>query len=355
MTSFTRYNIRFFALLVPAAVLYFGVDLQYSLNRIDGYSDISRGGHEVVFFGDSSVYTVGACDTGRNGISDWFGLMSGKQVYTVANPGYSANLYKSFLHRLGESRNLPDLVVIPINLRNFSANWFSDPTAARSVERAAMELVADPVNIDWWYEYLRARFSGEIRREAAHWKAEPVIYGGMSLGTRQEIDDTLRRGLGNKKSFECWSDERFPYAKELKLRYQYHYMNVIGPDHALFDSISSLAAGLKRIGVPVIFYLTPINIEAAGHYIGGHATEHIRTNSAVVAAWFARHGLALTDLSGLLPDEHFVDKTCACEHYDDTGRKLIAERLVAAADLSHPTNSSTLADRARRTEASRDD
>ena len=105
-------------------------------------------------------------------------------------------------------------------------------------------------------------------------------------------------------------------------------MAEISPHHRKIEAMIDIAQRLQRVGVPVLFYITPVNAELGDVYVGEAFRQQFAANVNVVREQLAAQEVELLDLSFELAAYFFTDT----EHLRQPGKHYIAEQLVARID-----------------------
>lgn len=280
---------------------------------------------DVLYFGDSTIRFYGERDVNRAGIDEFFREWSGLSVLTVANPGYSAILYSQYVRLLAKTRYKPKLVVIPVNLRGFSDSASKRPSVSFPLRQIYIKFRADGVLE--WFKYLQYRFLGLEDRQNDEWNNKPVIHGSMNLGTNRQILDSSRIN-----DFIDYAPEREPrYARQLSIKFRYHYMMDVGPNDPVLRHIDDTIGYLKKLGIPVIVYLTPINFQDGQRYAGTDFTDQVTRNFTVIRQRIESNGVRVLDLSCSLDPSNFIHKQDVFEHLNYNGRQFVAQQVAKTA------------------------
>ncbi len=282
---------------------------------------------EVLYFGDSTIRFYGARDTNKAGIDELFREQSGLSTCTIANPGFSVILYSQYVRLLATTQYKPKLAIIPVNLRGFSDSASKRPSVSFPLRQIYIRYRA---NGEFeWRNYLQYRFLGLEKRQNDAWNDKPVMYGGDNLGTNRQILDASRIN----EIIDYAPERESQYARQLAIKFRYHYMMDVGPNDPMLKHIDDTVGYLKKLGIPVLFYFTPINISDGERYAGKEFMEQVTRNFAVIRQRIETHGDGVTviDLSRLLDPSCFIHKQDVFEHLNTTGRTLVAQQVAQAA------------------------
>jgi hypothetical protein len=328
MLSFRRF---FLVLLVTGVVsLPAVVAIDFFWKQKDSYTEsllqtFNLHQTDVLYFGDSSVILYGSQDKNTAGIDLLFQAKTGLSVCSIASPGYSAVLYSEYLHLLDKTRYQPRLVIIPINLRSFTGS---------SVRRPALNFPLRQIYIRYrstgkieLLDYLKYRFLGLEERLTENWKDMPVVYDGNYLGTHRSIQDDCRI----PEILDYRPDREHLYAQQLGKKFMYHYMAPVDSNDAMFSYLDETIRYLKKRGIPVLCYLTPVNFGDGRKYAGEAFTKRNEKNIAVIGQFMKERDVAFLDLATSLDPTYFVDKRDVYEHLDFKGRDFVAGSVAKSA------------------------
>ncbi|MDD2365360.1 MAG: hypothetical protein PHN84_04280 [Desulfuromonadaceae bacterium] len=233
-------------------------------------------------------------------------------------------MYSEYVKLLDKTKYKPKLVIIPINLRSFTGS---------SIRRPALNFPLRQIYIRYrskgvfeWADYLKFRFLGYEDTLTDYWKDQQVIYDGKELGTHRSIQEQSRI----PESFDYNPERETLYAKQLGIKFRYHYMAVLAEDDAMFGYISDTINVLNKMKIPVLCYITPVNYIDGKKYVGDDFVRRIDKNLATVQYFMKKRQINIINLSKQLQPSEFIDKRDVYEHYTFVGRSLIAESLAKA-------------------------
>lgn len=279
---------------------------------------------DVLYFGDSSIRFAGSRDTNKTGIDLLFQAKSGLTVCTIANPGFSAVIYSEYVRLLDKTKYKPKLVIIPINLRSFTGS---------SIRRPALNFPLKQIYIRYkrsgqieLSDYLKYRFLGLEEQLTENWKKQQVLLDGKSLGTHNYI-----RGKSLiADSLDYAPKREYLYAEKLALKFKYHYMTQIRPDDAMLTYLDEIINYFRGKGIPILFYLTPINFQDGKKYVGEAFKIRTEENIVTIENFMKSKNIKFLNLATSLAPSAFIDKRDVFEHYNTDGRSFIAGEVAKA-------------------------
>jgi len=116
----------------------------------------------------------------------------------------------------------------------------------------------------------------------------------------------------------------------MRNRIRYLYMESITGQNRKVTTFKELARLLNDVGIKAVFYVTPVNYQLYGRYVGPEFVAQLRRNVAVVKKAVESHGYPVMDLSEALPTDGFIPEEAAnpSEHMAYKGRELVAKCLA---------------------------
>lgn len=272
---------------------------------------------DVLFFCDSTNRWIDGRDNDRRPIADMLGgFLDGSKVGSIDRGGYHAEVYEAFLELLARRRPPLRGIVVPINLRSFSAEWDLRPAYQFAEAQAQLRLVDDrlayaayPLLRTWrlWPEPESITPDG--------FRHSPVHQGTVFKGEVRDFENPSYR-------------EVTPERVKNKLIYQYLYG--LTDDHRKLTALRRIADLAARERLPVVFYVSPVDWEVGEEYLPGEFRRQVEANVAVIRRQLADYRPPLIDLALSLPAEAFSWSGYPCEHLRDTGRQLVARHVALA-------------------------
>lgn len=309
----------------------------YAKNR-DAYTDfllktLNTTPIDVLYFGDSTIRFYASHDKDKRGIDQFFQEKSKLSVCTVANPGFSPIIYRQYVKLLKLTKYKPKLIIIPINLRGFSDSICTRPSVSFPLKQIYINYRYTG-KLDW-KSYLQYRFLGREDSENDAWFDLPVIRNNRFIGTNRQVLAASR--ISDFIDYDAAREAR--YAKQLALKFNYHYMMTITQKHQMLTYLDTTIDEIKQLHIPVLIYFTPINIDDGKKYDGLDFLKRVRANFTIIRNRIERKGVPVLDLSEMLPPADFFHKADVFEHLDTEGRQKVAGKVATAALHILQTNS----------------
>lgn len=325
MSGYRRYFI--FVLVGLAFGLPVIACVDFFCKQKDRYTDsilttFNKGPSDVLWFGDSTIRFTGDRDKDKTGIDQFFGARSKLSVCTIASPGFSAQIFSQYVRLLAITRFKPRLVVITVNLRSFSDSLAKRPSVSFPLRRIYTDYRASKVFA--WRDYLDYRFLGREDRLTDVWNRSPVVRDGVIIGTNRQVMDA-----GRIDELLDYAPEREKlFSKQLALKFRYHYLMDVNDNDTMVARLKETGTYLGKLGIPVLLYATPINMQDGEGYVGTGFRAKVENNLAQIASGTAAPNVTFLDLHSLLESTRFVHKKDVFEHLDTEGRKTVGERVA---------------------------
>ena len=270
---------------------------------------------EVVFFGDSVVFTVDPDEPDRRTVSQLLQeKMPGTKILSVAHSAYNQGVYIDYLKYMIAHGVKPEKVVIEINLRSFSP--ISDRRPQYQFEKEKIFLANDlnPVFPLIYKPLLVLKYFNLQTISEVTFKQTPLYDGEKHIGTVADCyayDEKLQREQAIQKVFQCL------YLENISLR------------NRKLDDLINIAGLLRDHRIPVVFFITPIDYASGQKYFGDRFLWQINKNVSFVKSSLENQGVVFADFSASLPSSHFLwlNEGLPDEHLDSFGRESVADGI----------------------------
>lgn len=240
----------------------------------------------------------------------------GLHVINLNSSAYSPILYKDYIKIIPKNTT----VVVPINLRSFSEEWFYFNQYRFIAQRIIYSMLALDLRAVYQAIYDYFIYTKE------KYNSLNIIRDNNNLGTINNIQK-----IKIDEDFYCY--DKFYYKKEefkdkLSLKYKSFYMYKLDRNHEMFKYINEMINYAKSHSIKLVFYITPINIDHGKVIVGDDFKSSVENNVKIIKQFFIDHNIAVLDLSHGVPGENFIDQNYVCEHLDYNGRKIIAKNII---------------------------
>ncbi|MCR6629423.1 MAG: hypothetical protein NVV74_04840 [Magnetospirillum sp.] len=272
----------------------------------------------ALFFGDSVFLRVADEDQDRRPLGQMLEQASaafGGGV-SIAHSAFNLKIFEALHGVLDSTVARPHYVVLPINLRSFSPQWFHNPAwqfdehlrliRLRAADRTA---ALGPV--------------GDVRAPPGFYdafEALPVSYPLSPFTTVKQFRDII----------VSQPEEEDADRRRLATIMVFHYTHPLSPDHPLLDCLDALIAHGAKLGSTVLPVLLPLNMELGEMLVGPAFAEIVRANKQRVMERCQAAGATAIDLVDMLPPDAFFHLNSPTEHLRDHGRLALTARIMHA-------------------------
>jgi len=299
---------------------------------------------EIVYLGDSTILRVAHEDQDKRSTAQMLAAdLSGKaRVLELSHGAYHMGIFYHMMSTFRITRRQPRLMVIPINMRSFSPQWYLRP---------GWDFRAEIRLLNRYYRGQGLRTRYRRAPKDAGYEEIRVEYPLTNLRTIGEFEK-LRL---NKP------DPSTPQEQRRRDLFIYFFLHPVSDGHPLLVKLRETVRLARTLHIGVLFYLTPINVQAALSSVGREFDDYFSRNLAVVKNLLAEEkciwiengrwegddrrddSVACIDLSRALTGDCFFHTASIDEHLNEKGRRYIskevgavASRLLAPADPAAP-------------------
>jgi len=305
-------NVLLFLAIVAALQGVMGRKIPKEIRRLDRALSSPM---DIVYFCDSTNFAYSMDDADKRPISGVLqDRLPDREVFTLDHGAFNMRMYLAFSKYIVREGRKPDLLIVPINMRSFSAGWDLRPNWQFEQERF---LLRHP-HLRSFFKPLavfKAVSTNEISVETYNRTA--VHCANESVGTVAQFDFT---------EAECDA----PVDERIRKTLIFQYMYPLKPDHRLLQAMLEIVDVLSPIGVRPIFYITPLDMDTGEKYLPGSFRKTVTANVDVVKSLLRDKDATLLDLTQSLPAGDFSWTLYPNEHLNQRGKSFVVERLVEA-------------------------
>jgi hypothetical protein len=295
-------------------------------SELERFESIVRMRPDVLLFSDSTNGWVDVGDNDRRSIAELLDAELPELTVAALDSGaWHAGVYEEFVQLMARRGDAPPVIVIPINLRSFSAEWDLRP------QYQFDDLCFDIRHADApWMRGLRSPLRILGLWQAGDWTQQDyldssVLHGRKSVGTVREFDH---------------SDASTPTTEESRRTFILHYLAELAPGHRKVAALERIAELGSQAGARVVFYVTPIDRQTGDELLPNEFSQRIAANVATLRRSLEPSGARVLDLSGDLPATQFSWTQFPNEHLRDDGRRYVAARVGDAIEQRLATTES---------------
>jgi hypothetical protein len=250
---------------------------------INAFDSENRPAHLI--FGDSVALRVADDDVSKDTLEDFIEAeFGGEGSCCISHSSFHSQVFALFCNALARVRYQPRSVILPINLRSFSASWDLHPDRQFLWETATLD-----------------DFSHGREEQRQPIKSTPVskaIFQSVPLhlpsGDIRTIGEFLEviASHTNRNSSEAWNTR-------IREIFTYHYMYNLHPNHRKLRYFGSAIKTLLRKGIGVGLYITPVNYSAGNLYVGESFEKCMSDNLTMIEGYLRTFGVEVVDISDL--------------------------------------------------------
>jgi hypothetical protein len=272
---------------------------------------------DVVYFGDSTVTAV--CPGSES--KGYLAALVAKKIaphslLPLEDAAFQAHVFKRAAAYLEEQGVRPKAVVIPVNLRCFSAQWHLNP----------------------YYQFVRDRYflshTGFWERAALQPLAvlRSVDLAPVTLADQAAVPVENRDGTVSPLGDLMAIAQNFEHPDRRHHIFNFSYVYDLSPEHPRVRDLVETVRTVLRIGAQPVLYVTPIDCESGNRHYGPDFTDRIKASVAVLDEVLQAEGVRLMDLSDEAPAAWFCYGKGMDEHLTYEGLQLVSSEVARALD-----------------------
>lgn len=278
----------------------------------------------LLVMGDSTLFWRGPDEADTPSLEDTIAASYPElKANAVSEAALSLDLMEGSWRILRARGAAPRVAIVVVNLRSFSPTWFNRPDSY--TEKVLHQLTWDSPYVRALYRPLMAfgalnkksLKTDDYYRELHRLVAEAPSYFHLNPGN---VKDASATALGERETYYlCYG---LPFTE----------------DHPLLIAMTNLVRALRKDGVKVLLYVTPVDVERGEHACGPAMTAIIRKNRETLVRVVATNfpddpGLRLQDRADSAPSGDFLDHHGAPnEHLTFSGRERLWKSLKPTLD-----------------------
>ena len=320
------YIVLVVALVAAVAVIYrytvYPKDIAKNCELMELVDEAVQSNAEIIYLGESSDFTVASYDSDHRSICRMMAdSLDGPRVCDMASAATHAGVFYDMMNRLPHKSNI-HTAVVTVNMRSFTAEWIYSKleTPLRKQQLLlrrgpALWRKAQLVFKDYprWDEKERDRLIVKhLRRQAA-----PLPYANARAWDVAMADSLWRCGAN-------------PDTIAMTCHYIKCFSTVIDETNPRIRDLDRIVKLCNKRGWRLIMHILPDDEEQMAHLVGPNLVQMLRANGRFVKERYTAMGVTVVDNQGLLPHSSFSEPDYPTEHYDQTGRKLVADHIVEA-------------------------
>lgn len=286
-------------------------------------ADLERDGSEVdvLYLGDSVWERISTHDTDRRTLAEMVAARMPPDVTIrgVSHTSLHASVYLAIIRALQSFDLRPAVVIVPVNLRSFSPQWWLNPAwqfpRAMRYLRSVIESRGGS-----------AGFADPAVTSFDAFDATPVTCASSELATVGQF----REVIASKPADDAAARRR------REAIFAFHYLAAIDPGHERLKALCRLLETVDAMGATTVLEVTPVNQVGGVRLLGDAFEETVRANVATIRSAVTSCSppgtLRFLDLSERLPQAGFFHDFEPTEHLNETGRAVVASEIGTSVD-----------------------
>jgi hypothetical protein len=271
---------------------------------------------EVLLLGDSVHYRVRYNDRDNSTLSEMVaGLLAPRSSFGLNGAAFHPRLFLATIRCVAQMPNRPKVVVIPVNLRSFSPQWWLKPENDYVNEIAALEAHRPGDEVPTLPPFQK-------NKDGERYRALAVTYPGTTLSSIGEFLAVID-GKSDDTARQAWRDRQIAI---------FHFMHTLEPDHPWLQDIVRCVEEARAAGMRPVVYVTPINYQWGVRSVGDLFATAVGRNTTtlrhVLEPVVDRLGGTYRDWSRAFVDRLFFNRDEKTEHLSDEGRRKLARMIV---------------------------
>ncbi|MBL1280852.1 MAG: hypothetical protein COA33_011295 [Fluviicola sp.] len=275
----------------------------------------------ILYLGESSNVTYAESDANKNSISEMLdGLLKNEKVTDITKPAAHSGIYKTILENVADDSRIKT-VIITLNLRSFAADWvFSELEAPLQKEMMLLQNCPPLYN-----RFLLSFRAYGTRSERKRFEKINVWWEREFILPRNKKKMTVRRW--QQQINETWEGSNIEN-RELAKSYVNNFAFKIDKNHPRIKDLDAIVELAKKRGWNLLFNVLPENVDAIKTLVGNDLLVLMKKNTRFLTKRYEKEGVSVVNNLAQVRESDFIDKIFPTEHYDETGRMLIAKRLA---------------------------
>lgn len=270
---------------------------------------------KVIYFCDSCNAWIDIDDVDRRLITELLNdQLLDKEVVRLDGGAYHLELYEAFVDLLITRQVRPDVLIIPVNLRSFSAEWDARPAYSFSSAKQQLRRADNPVASAFSPLMKTLQWEREETPSIADFRATAVFDGEQQVGTVTDFDNNAYL---------------HPTPELVRNKFIFHYMSSLQPQHRKLVALRNIAHQAAKHNLKILFYVTPIDYQTGTACLGERFTQQVSKNIALIRRNVSEYPVDFVDWSFALDASAFSWNTYPNEHLKEKGRSFVARNLAA--------------------------
>lgn len=283
--------------------------------------------NEVLYFAESSNGTVANADTCQLSISEMINQLIPVKVEAIDHGAVHAHTFLQLIKNIKADAKVKTLVVT-LNMRSFGSPWINSKL---ETNLAQADVIYNP-NLPI-IKRIKLAFNGydnqslEMRNliNEKNWKDQKInVPSNFPYKTVRQWDNAMANGTyllpnGN------WDMPKITLACHYIKTYAFSIDTLTNPRIKDFDKIVELANEKK---LNLVFHLLAENVQYADSLVGKELISLMNQNKQLLIDRYTQKGVTVVNSFNLVNGIDFIDQDWTTEHYNQTGRWILAKNVA---------------------------
>lgn len=286
---------------------------------------------DALYFGESSNSSTSRNDTIKLSISAMIDEQVPFIIGTVEHEAVDAHTYIELIKNIQANAKVKTILVT-LNMRSFGAPWiYSFMNNALLQQRVMYEPIPNIIKrmklVYQLFDKKEISFRDSLREY--HWQHDKInVPDSFKYKNVRQWDDGMANGTFRLANGELWDIPKISLACHYIKTYAFSIDTLTNPRIKDFDEIVNIA---KRKNLNLIFNLLSENVQYADSLVGKELVALMRENKNLLIDRYNKNGVIVVDNFELVNGKDFTDQDWTTEHYNQRGRKSVAENVVLKA------------------------
>ncbi len=297
------------------------------LLQLDSLQQVS----DVLYFAESSNGRYADNDTCTLSTSEMLNTLSPLKINAVEYSALHAGIYTQLIKNIQPETKVKTIIVA-MNLRSFNADWINSEVETKLSQTAVMYQPGAPI-----IKRLKLAFNAydnksiELRNHyrEQQWKYDFInVSSNFKYKNVRDWDNGMANGTYLLPNGD-WDMPKISLACSYIKSYAFTIDPATNPRIKNFDEMVQTA---KEKNIKLIFNLLPENVEYADSLVGKELVNLMIENKNFLIERYSALGVTVIDNFTNVKGKDYIDQDWTTEHYNQTGRWIIAENMLKALD-----------------------
>lgn len=241
------------------------------------------------------------------------------KVMAVDTGAIHAGVFRNLVEMIPDKSPV-QTVIVHLNYRSFGMGWI-ESKLENAIQKEMVFYNNRPAILNRFLQGLNYydAVSGEEReqRMLSAWATQPLPF------------DAPKNTVENWCAEEKWGDWTHPQ-RQLADHYIKNFAFTLEETNPRLKDFDAIAEICRQKGLRLIYVLLPENLEEAGKLVDKDLTDLMKRNRDQLVKRYSDKGVTVIDLFEEVPDSVFIERHFPSEHYRESGRRIIADAIIAA-------------------------